>query len=74
MLRLFIQIGGDSLTVDGDVVTLEAVLPVIHDWYAELPKAEQRRIDQLTARVGASSTKLAGDVDGASHVTLNVRK
>jgi hypothetical protein len=73
VLRLFIQIGGDSLTLDGDV-TLEAVLPVIHDWYAELPKAEQRRIDQLTARVGASNTKLAGDVDGASHTTLNISK
>jgi hypothetical protein len=68
VLRLFIQIGGDSLTLDGDV-TLDAVLPVIHEWYAELPKAEQRRIDAVTARIGASNTKLAVDVDGATRST-----
>ncbi len=47
MLKLTLAIGGDSLSVDGDL-DLPAVLPVIHDWYAARPQTVS---DEWAARV-----------------------
>lgn len=64
MLKLSITIGADAIAVEGDVPFNE-VLPLVTNWLAALPAAEQRRIDHLAARVAAANTKLTTDV-GAS--------
>ena len=65
MLKILIIIGADTLQLEGDVPLAEAV-PLVRDWLQALPAAEQRRIDQLTARAAAATTKLEGDVDRAT--------
>lgn len=65
MLSVRLVIGADSLEVAGDL-TLPEVLPVIHEWYAALPQAAQRQIDQLTARARTANTTLAAAVDAAT--------
>lgn len=68
MLKLTLTIGGDSLTVDGDV-TVENVLPVITDWLDALPTHDapiQLVIDHLTSRLAVSTTKLQHDVGAAT--------
>jgi len=65
VLKLKITIGADSIDVEGDVPLAE-LLPLVKDWLQALPAASQRQIDQLTARIAAANTKLAGDVGAAT--------